>query len=326
MRILAAEDDATSLLILRRAVEKAGHECLTARNGEEAWRIYKENPGVDTIISDWMMPDVDGLELCRRVRAAEQETEHETERERYTYFIFLTALGDRVHLLQGFEAGADDYLSKPLDRAELETRLISARRLTTLHERLAGQRAELERLNLKLAEQARTDPLTGLGNRLRMREDLDVLSARNERYGQGYGAILCDVDHFKLYNDTYGHLAGDEALKKIADVIMETFRKGDTVYRYGGEEFLTLLPEQSVEPSEQVAERLRKNVERLCVPHEADDPPGILTISAGVSSTLPSGETGDPKTPDELLKEADEALYGAKEAGRNRVVAFRNRD
>ncbi|CAN5271223.1 diguanylate cyclase [soil metagenome] len=311
MKILVAEDDATSLLILRRAVQKAGHECLTAKDGGEAWAMYKENPDVDVVISDWMMPDVDGLELCRRVRAE--------EREGYTYFIFLTALGDKEHLLQGFEAGADDYLSKPLDRAELEMRLISARRLTTLHERLDEQRAELERLNGLLADQARTDPLTGLNNRLRMREDLEVLSARARRYDQGYGVILCDVDCFKLYNDTQGHLAGDDVLKKVAEVLSETVRMGDTVYRYGGEEFLALLPEQSVEGSRQVAERLRHGVERLGIPHEARTHPGIITISAGVSSTL--SEAGGSKTSDDLLKAADEELYRAKEAGRNRVFA-----
>lgn len=313
MKILVAEDDATSLLILRRAVEKSGHECLAAKNGEEAWRLYTETPGLHVIISDWMMPDVDGLELCRRVR--------DEEREGYTYFIFLTALGDREHLLQGFEAGADDYLSKPLNRAELEMRLISARRLTTLHERLDEQRAELERLNGLLADQARTDPLTGLGNRLKMREDLEVLGARAKRYGQGYGMILCDVDCFKLYNDTQGHLAGDDVLKKVAGVLAETVRMGDTVYRYGGEEFLALLPEQSVEASRRVAERLRRGVEQLGITHEARSHPGIITISAGVSSTLSSTEAGDSKASDKVLKAADEELYKAKEAGRNLVFA-----
>lgn len=167
MRVLLAEDDAVSLLILRRAVEKLGHECLAAENGEDAWQTYKENPDVGVIISDWMMPGVDGLELCRRVR--------EEEREGYTYFIFLTALGDKEHLLMGFEAGADDYLSKPLDREELQVRMISAGRLTKLHQQLAEQRSELEKLNSRLTDQARTDHLTGLGNRLRMQEDLEVL-------------------------------------------------------------------------------------------------------------------------------------------------------
>ncbi len=136
MRILIAEDDAVSRTILRRAVEKVGHECLAAVDGEEAWGLYKENPDLDAIISDWMMPGMDGLKLCRLVRGDGRDT--------YTYFIFLTALGDKEHLLLGLEAGADDYLSKPLDRDELQVRLISASRVTELHRRLAFQNRELE--------------------------------------------------------------------------------------------------------------------------------------------------------------------------------------
>jgi two-component system chemotaxis response regulator CheY len=166
LKILIAEDDAVSRTILRRAVEKIGHECLAAADGEEAWGLYKENPDLDVIISDWMMPGMDGLELCRRVR--------DDRRNTYTYFIFLTALGDREHLLQGLEAGADDYLSKPLDRDELGMRLTSALRVTELHRRLAVQNEELEKLNRMLFEQSRQDPLTSLGNRLRLREDLQA--------------------------------------------------------------------------------------------------------------------------------------------------------
>jgi two-component system chemotaxis response regulator CheY len=315
LRILVAEDDAVSLLIVRRAVEKLGHECLTAEDGEKAWRLYQENPDVDVIISDWMMPGVDGLELCRRVRA-----ESEEKHDRYTHFIFLTALGDKEHLMMGFEAGADDYLSKPLDRDELQVRLVSAHRLTALHRQLTEQRAELEDLNARLAEQARTDPLTGLGNRLRMREDIEILHARTERYGHSYCAILCDVDHFKLYNDAYGHLAGDEVLRRVAQTLAQTVRRGDAVYRYGGEEFLALLPEQSIAASERAAERLRQAVEQLEIPHEAKEPRGAITISAGVA-VLHDAVRGASYMPDALLKEADDALYEAKEAGRNRVAA-----
>lgn len=311
MRILVAEDDAVSLLILRRAVEKLGHECLAAEDGERAWRLYEENPGVDVIISDWMMPGMDGLELCRRIR--------DDGRKGYTYFIFLTALSDKEHLLQGFEAGADDYLAKPLDREELQVRLISARRLTGLHRQLAAQRAELERLNVRLAEQARTDPLTNLGNRLRMREDLEVLRTRTDRYGQTYCAVLLDVDHFKLYNDNYGHPAGDEVLRRVAGAIESHCRGGDTAYRYGGEEFLIILPEQGLKSGAAIADRLRRTIESLQIPHEAKDPPGFITVSLGVSVLEP----GADKSPETLLKEADRALYEAKESGRNRVSVYR---
>lgn len=309
VKILIAEDDAVSRLILQRAVEKLGHECLAAEDGEKAWRLYEEKPDVDIIISDWMMPNVDGLELCRRVRSA--------ERDGYTYFIFLTALGDKKHLTMGFEAGADDYLSKPLDRDELQVRMISACRLTRLHQQLAEQRAELEKLNARLADQARTDPLTNLGNRLRMQEDLETLRARTGRYGQTYCAILLDIDCFKLYNDNYGHPAGDEVLRRVAGAIESHCRSGDTAYRYGGEEFLIILPEQNLQSGAAIAGRLRRTVEELEIPHEAKDPPGVVTVSLGLSGLEP----GMDKSPETLLKEADEALYRAKESGRNHVSA-----
>jgi two-component system, cell cycle response regulator len=312
LRILIAEDDAVSRTILHRAVEKFGHECLAAEDGERAWEIYRETSGVDAIISDWMMPGMDGLELCSKVRGE--------ERNGYTYFIFLTALGDRNHLHMGLEAGADDYLSKPLDRDELQVRLISARRVTELHRRLAFQNGELEVLNRKLFEQSREDPLTRLGNRLRLREEFEALRGRVERYGHNYSAVLCDVDYFKLYNDHYGHLAGDEVLQKVAETIADHCRSGDTAYRYGGEEFLIILPEQSQESATATADRLRQAVEDMRIPHEANDPPGIVTISAGVA-TLSAGAN---KSADDLLGEADAALYHAKQSGRNRVASYEN--
>jgi two-component system cell cycle response regulator len=310
LRILIAEDDTVSRTILRRAVEKFGHECLAAEDGERAWEIYRENPGVDAIISDWMMPGMDGLELCRKVRGE--------ARDGYTYFIFLTTLGDRRHLLMGLEAGADDYLSKPLDRDELQVRLNSALRVTELHRRLAFQNDELEVLNRKLFEQSREDELTRLGNRLRLREELEALQGRVERYGHSYSGVLCDVDYFKAYNDHYGHLAGDEVLQKVARTIANHCRSGDTAYRYGGEEFLIILPEQDQESPASTADRLPRAVENLRMPHESKDPPGVVTISAGVA-TLPAEAS---KSADDLLGEADAALYRAKQSGRNRVASY----
>lgn len=305
MKILIAEDDAVSRTILRRAVEKLGHGCMAATDGEEAWNIFKENPDLDVIISDWMMPGVDGLELCRRVR--------DDGRDGYTYFIFLTALGDREHLLQGLEAGADDYLSKPLDRDELGMRLTSAMRVTELHRRLAFQKGELEKLNRMLFEQSRQDALTSLGNRLRLTEDLRTLQSRAERYGHDYAVVLCDVDFFKAYNDRYGHLAGDDVLRRVAATISSGLRTGDTAYRYGGEEFLMVLPEQDAQAAATTADRLRRAVEGLGIPHAGATPPGVVTMSAGVATSAGIGDA------DALLKAADAALYAAKETGRNRV-------
>jgi len=311
--VLIAEDDAVSRMILQRAVQKLGHEVLVAEDGGKAWKLYCEASDIDVIISDWMMPEVDGLELCRKVRAEER-----VDGRGYTYFIFLTALGDREHLLQGLAAGADDYLSKPLDRDELEMRLTSALRVTELHRRLALQNEELEKLNRMLFEQSREDPLTTLGNRLRLREDLEVLRGRAKRYNHSYAMVLCDVDHFKAYNDRYGHLAGDNALQRVAETISACLRGGDTAYRYGGEEFLVVLPEQDARAAAAIAERLRRAVQDLEIPHEANAPQDVVTVSAGVAAL---STTGDP---DELLKRADASLYAAKKAGRNRVSADGN--
>lgn len=312
MRVLIAEDDTVSRMILRRAIEKLGHECQAAEDGVEAWKMYRETPSVDVIISDWMMPGMDGLELCNKVRSLMES------REGYTFFIFLTALGDKEHAFKGLQAGADDYLSKPLDRDELRARLITATRVTSLHKQLTQQKGELERLNRELYWQARTDPLTRLGNRLRLREDLEALRARVDRYGHIYSMVLCDIDFFKLYNDRYGHLAGDEVLQRVAEALMEVLRAGDSSYRYGGEELLAVLPEQALESASVAADRLRAAVEAMGIPHEGHLTPGVVTISVGVATLAP----GESKSSSALIKEADEALYRAKELGKNKVSSY----
>ena len=304
MRILIVEDDMTSLLVLQAEVEQLGHECLTASDGHEAWEVLQTTP-VDVIISDWMMPRVDGIELCRRVR--------ETAAAHYTYFIFITSLGEKPEILKGIECGADDYLLKPLDYHELQMRLIVAARITGLHRELAAQSRALETLNREISEQSRTDALTMLGNRLRLREDLEVLAARAARYHDGCCVAMCDIDFFKVYNDTHGHLAGDEVLKAVAQTIRGTARTEDGVYRYGGEEFLLILPEQSLHSAAQAMERIRSAIERLAIP--LDPAPGgrTVTISTGIAA-LQAGETIEV-----LIARADAALYRAKQAGRNNV-------
>ncbi|WP_273847230.1 diguanylate cyclase [Rubrobacter calidifluminis] len=315
MKILVAEDDPVSRTILVRAVEKLGHECVAASDGEEAWEKYRKTPDLDVIISDWMMPGMDGAELCRRVR--------DDGREDYVHFIFLTALSDREHLLEGLEAGADDYLTKPLDRAELQVRLKSAARIRELYRNLEQKNAELEQLKDEFFRQARRDSLTGLGNRRRLEEDLELLQGQAERYGYSYCVALCDVDFFKSYNDHYGHPRGDRVLKTVARVLRESCRRGDAVYRYGGEEFLVVLPGQSLKSAALAAERMRAAVEGLAIPHEAREAPRVVTISAGVAP-LPVGRRADVE---EVLGAADSALYAAKRSGRNRVcVHGRGRD
>ena len=309
MKILIAEDEPASRLVLKKAIEKLGHECFAAEEGHQAWALFQSRE-VDVVISDWLMPGMDGIELCRRVRKYSTPT--------YPYFIFLTSLTDRDHSLMGFEAGADDYLAKPLNLFDLKARLLVASRVTALHIQLAQQKMELERLNKLLFEQAHKDPLTQLGNRLRLQEDLETFQDRAARYRQSCCAALCDIDFFKTFNDHYGHQAGDKVLRTVAETIRDSLRGSDAVYRYGGEEFLILMPEQTIESGSTAAGRILRAVENLAIPHKGNAQTGIVTMSAGVASLDPT----DGKTMASLLKEADKALYRAKGTGRNRVAVF----
>jgi len=314
LRILIAEDDAVSRKILQRAVERFGHQCICARDGNEAWEMFKRSPGLDVVISDWMMPGIDGIQLCNRIRA------YTGRHDGYPYFVFMTAFGDKDHCLIGMEAGADDYLTKPLYLDEFRACLLAAKRVTSLQKRLSRRKEELELMNRELFKQVRQDPLTRLGNRLRLKEDLDVLLYQMERYGNRCCVALCDIDSFKAYNDRYGHLAGDEVLRKVARTISSHCRGGDSAYRYGGEEFLLILPEQSLTTASVATDRLRRSVETVAITNEAVPKNGaaVITLSIGLTELV----GGRPKTADALLEEADLALYRAKRRGGNRVEVF----
>ena len=299
MRVLVADDDFGSRLVTQATVQALGHPCLTAADGAEAWAVFcAERP--DVIITDLSMPEMDGLELCRRIRETQQG---------YTYVVLLTAHAEPHEVLDGMRAGADDYLSKPLNPQHLEARLLAAGRVTALHAELARSRAEL-------TKQTRTDPLTGLHNRLALDADLDMLHRTSTRYGRRYSLALCDVDRFKAYNDTYGHPAGDQALRTVAAVLVEQLRDSDRVYRYGGEEFLVLLPEQDVAGADVAMERVRRELERAAVPHRTGSAGGVLTLSAGIADCVP----GSRREISDMLRLADAALYRAKAGGRNAVA------
>lgn len=308
MRILIAEDEAIARKVLARAVETLGHECIVAEDGEQAWSIFQqEHPEV--IISDRMMPGIDGLELCRRVR---------TTAETYTYFVLVTGLDEVAQRLEGMRAGADDYLPKPLNKNDLELRLIAAERVTALHRQIREQRASLEHLNEKFYRQGRIDTLTDMPNRLHLQEDLGRLNARVKRYDRCYGIALMDVDHFKQYNDTYGHVAGDEALRLVASVLKRTCRAADSVYRYGGEEFVAAYPDSTLAATVAAAERMRSSLQAQLHPHESSELK-VLTISIGVTWV----DAQQDLQVERVLKTADDALYRAKENGRNRVEVAR---
>jgi two-component system chemotaxis response regulator CheY len=302
VRILVVDDEPPSRLVVQAAVQRLGHEAVAAEDGERGWQRFNQAKP-DVLITDLLMPRVDGLELCRRVRA--------DARAGYTYIILVTGLGERADVIRGMEAGADDYLVKPVDLFALRTRLIAAERVTGLH-------ADLDRHRAELAHLARHDPLTRLGNRRSLQEDLAVLDARSRRYGRRFAVAVCDIDRFKAYNDRYGHQAGDEALRAVAATMAGQVRSGDGVYRYGGEEFVLVLPEQTLQNARVAVERVRTAVEQLAIAHHAGGPPGVVTLSAGIAAFCP----GDAASIEELLKRADAALYQAKAAGRNQVALF----
>lgn len=304
LRVLVVDDDADSREVLSIAVAALGHRSDGAQDGIEALAKQRAAP-FDVILSDWNMPGMTGIELCREVRSRGSST--------YTYFVFMTAFGDRAHLLEGLRAGADDFLTKPADLEELEARLISAARVVEHQRALAEVNAALRQESAHSFEEARSDPLTHVANRLRLREDLDAMDARAARYGHHQCAALCDIDLFKRYNDTFGHQAGDDALRRVAGSIRGALRQGDTLYRYGGEEFLAILCEQGLAEASHAMDRVRRTVERLGIEHPGT-PAGVVTISVGVAAVGNAGAKHD-----DWLRLADKALYRAKQYGRNRV-------
>lgn len=304
MRILIADDDLGSRLVAQSAVQRLGHECSTAVDGEHAWQILQQTrPQV--LISDRAMPGLDGITLCRRLR----EQEHQKPQDGYTYVVLLTGSGSPDEVTAGMLAGADDYLSKPLNPADLHNRLLAAARITDLH-------AELSHARAALSLQAHTDPLTGLRNRLGLAEDLEQMHNLSERHGRSFCVAMCDLDRFKAYNDTYGHPAGDQALRIAADTLTSQLRKEDRVYRYGGEEFLVLLPEQGLQGANTAMERVRAQLQRQAIENREAGPPGVLTLSVGLADSTPDRR----QTCAQLLTAADGALYQAKHKGRNRVA------
>lgn len=304
LEVLVVDDDEPSLVALKAAIVSFGYDCRAAPDGLEAWRLHQARPA-DVILSDWDMPRMDGLELCKRTRVIHDDSA-------YTYFIFMTSFGDKAHFLRGMEAGADDYQIKPIDLDELQARLSSANRVVSLYRRLAEKNLVLRRDSQTSFRLARADALTGVANRLGLEEALSSLWAQSNRYGYQYSVALCDIDWFKTYNDHFGHLAGDAALRSVAKTLQRELRRGDSLYRYGGEEFLAVLPGQSAVAAGRAAERMRRAVESLGLRTEAGR--GIVTVSIGVAELEPTDGTVA-----EWLSRADRALYRAKASGRNRV-------
>ncbi len=297
MKILIAEDDALSRRILELALVRLGHEPTSVTNGTDAQELLLNPEGPRLAILDWMMPGADGLAVCRAVRRREGP---------YVYVILLTARDRHEDMVAALAADVDDFLTKPLDASELQARLRSGERLLTLQESLLETQE-------KLRYQATHDDLTGLWNRPTVRKQLDAELSRAKRGARPVAVLLADVDHFKKVNDTHGHSAGDVVLREAALRMRSALRAYDSIGRYGGEEFLIVLPDCTTELAMMVAERARAAVAAPVRLGEVDLP---LSISLGVASTAAVAAESDA-----LIRAADQALYRAKAAGRNRVAA-----
>jgi len=250
------------------------------------------------LISDWMMPRLDGPDLCRRIRAAGDEP--------YTYIILLTSRDRREDRLEALNAGADNFLTKPPDPQELAVGLVVAGRILNLYEQLA-------RKNALLVDLATIDELTGAKNRRRFREDLELLFAQADRQGSPLSILMLDIDHFKQYNDTFGHPAGDEVLRRVGTILQTAVRAHDVVARYGGEEFVVLMPSTKENEALEVAERLRSAIAYQPWPLRK------VTASLGVATT-----GRDTPNAAALVDQADRALYHSKQAGRDQVTLYQN--
>lgn len=312
LQVLVVDDDPVARDGLAKAVRSFGHRCRVAADGNAALLAMAE-AHTDVVISDWNMPGMTGAELCRRTRATADDAP-------YTYFIILTGFDDREHLLEGMAAGADDYQRKPVVLDELEARLVSAARIVELHLRLSMRTEELRHDSRRFYAAARTDSLTGAGNRLHLDEEVATLLSRAQRYGHRCSLAICDIDFFKSFNDTFGHIAGDEALRSVAEAMRVNLRSADALYRYGGEEFVVLLVEQSLPEATCAMDRLRAEVERLALPSPASG--GALTVSIGVAEVDPTAD----QAPADWIARADTALYAAKSRGRNCVVSTPQHD
>lgn len=304
MRVLIADDSATSRAVLRSVLTGWGYEVVTARDGQEALDLLAKPDAPPLVILDWVMPHVTGPEVCRRVR--------ETLREPYTYILLLTSKGSKIETVEGLDAGADDYIVKPFDEHELQVRLRAGKRIIDLQIDLLRAREELR-------ERAEKDLLTMLPNRSAIFSALEREIARCNRDERTVGVILLDIDHFKKINDTYGHFAGDAVLRETAMRLRSNTRPYDQVGRYGGEEFLVVLPNCDLPQAQHQAERMKAKLGDS--PMVVDGVEMRVTASFGVTVS-----DGSERHSDVFVRVADEALYRAKAAGRDCVSVLTLRD
>jgi diguanylate cyclase (GGDEF)-like protein len=298
VKILIAEDDAISRRLLDTILKKWGYEVVVAFDGGQAWEELQKEDAPRLAILDWMMPEMDGVEVCGKVR--------ERTDAPYVYILLLSAKSQREDLVKGMESGADDYITKPFDANELKVRLRAGRRILDLQTQLMNAQEALR-------DQASRDPLTGIWNRTAIFDAVHRELVRAEREGNQLGVVMVDIDHFKNLNDTHGHQAGDAVLREFTRRIARSLRPYDSVGRYGGEEFLVALPGCDVDAAARHAERLRSLIGEE--PFDTSEGRHTITCSLGVACTTPLCKVDT----DSLVRCADAALYRAKHNGRNRV-------
>jgi diguanylate cyclase (GGDEF)-like protein len=309
VKILVVDDSSTVRAAISALLQRMGHQVVEAENGEEALRRYNADKP-DLLLVDVMMPVLDGYAAAKRLRA-----EHPDD---WVPIIFLSSMEADQDLDRAIEAGGDDYLVKPVSFVVLNAKIRALHRLESMHRKLVGLTSELADANRKLETLSRMDGLTGIANRRHFDNYLSAELQRSLRNKAPLSLILADVDHFKAYNDRYGHQAGDMCLKAVASAIQSAARRStDLPVRYGGEEFAMVLPETPLDGALDVASAIAQGLAQLGIPHDGSNEHRVVTLSQGVA-TCGGGEISC----DQLLKRADQALYRAKETGRNRILPF----
>ena len=300
-RILVVDDNADNVEIIATRLRFRGYDIVEAVNGEQALNSVKED-APDLILLDVMLPDIDGYEISRRIKNDPDLA--------FIPIILVTARDSTQDKVAGLDAGADDYLTKPINFPELEARVRSMLRIKRLQDELEEKNEELERLSI-------SDGLTGLFNHRHIYDLLHEEFERADRTGERLTVAMFDLDRFKAVNDNYGHQAGDRVLEQFAEILRESAREIDRLGRYGGEEFIALLPDTGIDDAFVFVERVRREVARRPFNIGRTEPLN-MTVSCGVA-TYPHDLIADPET---LVRYADEALYAAKSAGRNRAMRF----
>jgi two-component system cell cycle response regulator len=302
MKILIADDDRANNRLLEKRLAKWGYEVASCTDGEQAWEILQKEDAPRLAILGWETPKMSGIQLCRKIRQKEDGP--------YIYVILATGKSKKEDLVKGMDAGADDYVIKPFDMEELKVRLRAGRRVQDLQ-------AALLSVQEVLRAQATHDPLTGLWNRSVILEIVGRHLARVQHNGGNLVLMMLDLDHFKMINDTHGHLAGDAVLRETCRRMSSVVRPNDAVGRYGGEEFLVVLPGCVPAGALTVAERIRTTISEI--PMNTSE--GVIPVTASVGVAIyGSGPWEDMES---LTAAADAALYRAKHSGRNRVeLAF----